>query len=197
MHDKVVQHILMSDMTTTSIFGKIISTLSVPTEIQKKEAFLENLTPSHKQAPFHLFNTEELDILFKNGSFIRASKNCILVHAEEKTPACFVVLKGAVQSRIVQNGKAARLSTIGPGTLFASVACVDQKASFTVTFTTCEAAILFKLPEPALALMKKNHPGLWFRLFDLICCSLIALEKSVDKLDVRLGVEAYNRKPDK
>ena len=82
---------------------------------------------------------------------------------------------------------------IGPVTLFASIACINQDANFTITFTTCEPAILFKLAQEDLDYFQQQQPKLWFKIFELICKSLVELEKSMDKLDIRLNIEKYNR----
>ncbi|KTC81538.1 Crp/Fnr family transcriptional regulator [Legionella brunensis] len=192
MHDKVTDSITNSAMVSLSFFGKVVHTFNQPKLITFEEASL-NKEQLLKLPLFQIFNNDELDNLFKNMELLEASKNCKLIHQGEKKSSCYIVIHGAVQSSIVHDNKLAKLSVIGPGTLFAGVACVDSDSSYTITFSTCEQAILLKISDTALTNFQENKPQLWYKLFNLICASLVALEKSIDKLDIRLHIEAYNR----
>jgi len=192
MHDKITDIISNSDMTTISFFGELMQSLTTPNEMTFTEANLSHNFLRKLQA-FAAFSQEEVDELFKLGIILKAPKHTTLIHAGEMNSICFVVLQGAVQSSIIYNKKIAKLSVIGPETLFSSSTSVYQGLPFTITFTTCENAILFKLSETAIKSLQANMPLLWYKLFDLIFGSLIALEKSIDKLEVRLNIEIYNR----
>lgn len=189
VHDKVTAFISSSDMISVSFFGKIIKSLTKPNKITFTDGGLAQLLD-----PLLLFFTKEERIeLFKHLILLDAPKNCILMHEDEITPCCYIVIRGAVQSSIMQNNKIAKLSIIGPGKLFASIACVNSSPYFTVSFTTCERAILLKISATTLNFLRKHKSPLWYKLFDLICESLVALGKSIDKLDIRLNIETYNR----
>lgn len=192
MHDKVTNFITQTNMVSLSFFGKVVHTFNQPRLISIEEAHLTKEQLAEKPL-FKSFSQHELDDLFTHMELIEASKNCKLIHEGEKHASCYIVIHGAVQSSIVEDNKLAKLSVIGPGTLFAGVACVDSDSSYTITFSTCEQAILLKISDIALAYLKKEKPKLWYKLFNLICGSLVALEKSIDKLDIRLHIEAYNR----
>ncbi|WED42034.1 cyclic nucleotide-binding domain-containing protein [Legionella cardiaca] len=192
MHDKVTSYITNSDMVSLSFFGKVVHTFNQPKTITFAEAHIDKDHLSEKPL-FKFFNKAELDDLFERMELIEASKNCKLIYEGEKRSSCYIVICGAVQSSIVHDNKLAKLSVIGPGTFFAGVACVDNDSSYTITFSTCEQAILLKISDTALTYFQENKPQLWYKLYSLICASLVALEKSIDKLDIRLQIEAYNR----
>lgn len=193
MHDKIIMNISTADMITKSLLGEFIHSLTKPAEMtfEKENIDIDTL---QKSQSFSVFNPEEIKVLLKQAILLKAPKNCTLIHKIEKNDSCYIVIHGAVQSSIMYENKVAKLSVIGPSTLFTSVNYIDKNfSSFTITFTTCEQAVLFKLPESNLLIIQKNNPILWYKLFDLICRSLVALEKSVDKLDIRLNIESYNR----
>lgn len=192
VHDRAADFIAHSDMLSLSLFGRIVHSVTYPKAVSLSE---EQISCDHlrKKQLFHSFTREEMDDLFACMNFLQAPKNCILIHEGDKNASCFIVVRGAVQSSIMQDNKMAKLSVIGPETLFASIACVDAQSAFTITFLTCESALLLKIPEQKLVLLQKSKPQLWYKLYDLICESIVALGRSMSKLDVRLHIERYNR----
>lgn len=192
MHDKVNQFISNAEMIPVSLFGRVLHSLNHPQDIVFAKNSLDKAQLLKKNI-FKRFSESEIKELLAHSSFLSASKNCILIHEKENKPCCYIVLNGAVQSSIMQNNKFAKLSVIGPNLLFASVGCVDRKSTFTISFVTCEAATLLKLSETELAYLQKHKPELWYKIFELICESVVALSQSIDKLDVRLHIELYNR----
>jgi CRP/FNR family cyclic AMP-dependent transcriptional regulator len=192
IHDKVTACITDSNMISQSFFDKVVHTFNQPKAVTFEEILLdkERLWDSNL---FRLFSLEELHELFTHMELLEASKNCKLIYEGEKRASCYIVIRGAVQSSIVHDNKMAKLSVIGPETLFASAACVDTNSAFTVTFSTREQTILLRLSDTALQHLQKNKLKIWYKLYGLICTSLVALEKSIDKLDIRLHIEAYNR----
>ncbi|MCP0914026.1 MULTISPECIES: Crp/Fnr family transcriptional regulator [Legionella] len=193
MHDKVTTLIAHSDMVTLSFFGRVLSSLTQPTHLP---AVIngEDIQELGKSPLFQAFTKEEMqELLLEYTQPLEAPKNCILIHENEKNPSCYIIIHGAVQSSIMYANKIAKLSVIGPGALFASVACLDHKSTFTITFITCESALLLKISQENLEFLRKNKPELWYKIFNLICGSLVALGRSINKLDVRLHIEAYNR----
>lgn len=192
MHDKVNEYIANSDMASLSFFGRVVQSFNLPKQTVFEENGI-NRTLLQQKPLFKLFSQDEIEELLEHMDLLEAPKNCKLIHEGDKKASCYIVILGAVQSSIMRDNKLAKLSVIGPGTLFASVACVDNDSPFTITFITCEQAVLLKLSETALNFFQQNKPQLWCKLFSLICGSLVALEKSIDKLDIRLHIEAYNR----
>lgn len=192
MHNKIINFMDKVDMATTSMFSEIIHSLTLPAEVEFSDVNLE-MNKLIQHPIFQSFTQEEREELFKHTILLKAPKRCTLIHKGEKEASCYIVIYGAVQSCVMHDKKAAKLSVIGPATLFASISCIENDSSFTITFITCEPAILLKIPEADLLYIKDNFPLLWFKIFALICKSLVALEKSVDKLDVRLSIENYNR----
>lgn len=192
IHDKVIKFMSSSDMITHSIISNIIQSMNNPTEITFDQARVD-IKKLQQTQYLSAFSTEELNELLQHGVLLKAAKNCQLIHKNEKNPLCFLVLHGAVQSSIAHENKVAKLSVIGPNILFSNNAFIDKTSEYTVTFTTCETTVLLKLSESCIDSFKKDNPHLWSKIFYLIFRSLIALEKSIDKLDIRLNIETYNR----
>lgn len=191
VHDRVSSFISNSDMGNLSFLGKVIDSFNQPKKINFEATHCKRLLEQ-----FLLFNSltqNEFETICKYSIILDAPKNWKLINEKEKSVSCYLVIYGAVQSCILQNNKRAKLSVIGPGTLLASIGCIENNLSFNFSYITCEHSILFKLSETTLHLIKKDYPKLWYKLFNLICASLAALKKSIDKLDVRLHVENYNR----
>ncbi|KTD21277.1 Crp/Fnr family transcriptional regulator [Legionella londiniensis] len=192
MHDKVNEFILESDMVSLSLFGRVIHSLTHAKEMTFSQSGI-NEEQLLQKVLFQHFSDDEVGELLHHASILQAPKNYILIHEQEKSACCYIVLNGAVQSSIMQDNKLAKLSVIGPNLLFASIGCIDKDSKFTITFITCEKATLLKIPEKQLEYFKQQKPELWYKLFELICESIVALGKSIDKLDVRLHIELYNR----
>lgn len=192
IHDIATSFISDSDMSSLSFFERVVYSFNQPKKIIFEEnhidkALVQNM-PSLKS-----FTKNEANFLCNHFTILDAPKNCTLIGGGEKNACCYVVLYGAIQSCIIKDSKLAKLSVIGPGTLLASIGCIDNTTSFNFTYITCEQTILCKLTESTLQLIKDNQPQIWYKLFNLICSSLTALKKSVDKLDIRLHIENYNR----
>lgn len=177
-------------MVTRSFFGEVIKSFTKVSQIDKKELSQE-INLLKESDLFVNFTPEEKDIILDFCLGEKAAKYCNLT-LEKNT--CYIVLRGAVQSNIIYDNKVAKLSVIGPLLLFCNTTCVDENfITETIHFTTCENAILLKLTKESLEYLKINHPALWYKFYELICKSLIALEKSIEKLDVRFNIESYNR----
>ncbi|WP_133130569.1 Crp/Fnr family transcriptional regulator [Legionella yabuuchiae] len=192
-HDRAVELITQSPMLSLSFIGRALQSVTEPTKLPLPGEDDPKLNSLLLNPLFYNFTNEEKSELLEHSCFIKAPKNCILLHEGEKKSSCFVVLHGAVQSSILQDNKLAKLSVIGPGSLFAGVACIDKESTFTISFITCESSILFKLSEEDLNYFKQEKSIVWYKLFNLISQSLVALGKSINKLDVRLHIEKYNR----
>jgi CRP-like cAMP-binding protein len=191
-HDIVTSFISESEMTSLSFFDRVIHSLNQPAKIVFENSGV-NKNYLYDNPLFKSFTKEEFDELFHHFVMLDASKNCKLISEGEKNASCYLVLYGAIQSCIIQDGKLAKLSVIGPGTLLASIGCIDRSSAFNITYITCEQTILFKLPVAELQLIKESKPELWYKLYELICGSVTALKKSIDKLNIRLHTENYNR----
>jgi hypothetical protein len=70
---------------------------------------------------------------------------------------------------------------------------IGKSNSTQINFTSCEKMIAMHISNENISRIKKENIELWYKLFNQICHSLAALEKSVYKLDVRLNSEIYNR----
>lgn len=192
LHDRVISTITDSEMTSLSLLGKIIFSFTQPKKIDFDDPLINRVTIENLLL-FKSFSPEELDVLINYFTVWNAPKNCKLTVEGEKKPSCFLIIYGAIQSCVIQENKLAKLSVIGPGKLVATIDCIKTNETFNFIYLTCEQTILCKLSETALNDIKNEYPALWYKLFNLICGSLTALKKSVDKLDIRLHIENYNR----
>ncbi len=111
VHQKIISYMTESDMKTRSVFSEVIQTFTYPTEIDFSEVGLDSdhLKKSHF---FKYFSDEEYEQLLGSVTILKAPAKCTLISAYEKNNACFIVLRGAVQSSIKEKniiGKATRV----------------------------------------------------------------------------------------
>jgi CRP/FNR family transcriptional regulator, cyclic AMP receptor protein len=192
LYKKILKQIHQSDMPSRSIFGEVVRTLAKPTAINFEEAEID-LIQLQKSKFFSLFDIDEIAIILDHAKLVKAPKKCILIHEFAQDSPFYILLRGAVQSSIIENNIIAKLSVLGPYELFCSNEVIDSEKSAIINYTTCERAILLEISNSNLTLLQNTHPQLWYKIFDLICLSFIALEKSADKLDIRMHIELYNR----
>lgn len=145
-----------------------------------------------KDMIFNFFTDEEFNDLLKLIELIYAPKNCTLISENEASQGCFFLLRGAVQSSIVQENKLVKLSIISPLQFFCGITFVNCNVSSIVNYTTRVRSELILISEPNILKIQTNHISLWYKLFNLIAESFIDLEYAADKLDVRLNSEFYN-----
>ncbi|KTD24423.1 cyclic nucleotide-binding domain-containing protein [Legionella maceachernii] len=188
LHEKVSEYIADSDMSKLSLYGRVIHSINKPSILlpDKSEKYKEMLITN-----FNYFDKEEWENLFKHCQLLDAPKNCKIISETEKNTTCYIVIRGAIQSSIMKSNRLAKLSVIGPYTLLANL-CLESNP-FAITFITCEKSILLKMNEMHLKSIEVIQPLLWYKLYHLICKSVVALQRSVDKLDSRLQIENYNR----
>ncbi|MBA3661838.1 MAG: cyclic nucleotide-binding domain-containing protein [Gammaproteobacteria bacterium] len=192
LYQKITGIINNTDMTTRSLFGEVIQSLHRPSLISFAECLVSR-EELRQASLFEDFTHEEFETILSTAVFIKTSPQCTLIHENEKDAACYLVLKGAVQSGIIHNNKSAKLSVIGPIQFFCGLSLASDNQNELYNFTTCERAILMQFTQDQLQRLQRHHTVLWYKIFDWICKSLVALERSVDKLDVRLKSELYNR----
>ncbi len=120
-----------------------------------------------------------------------AAKQCTLLQENEKNLSCYIVLRGAVQSSIIQDNKFAKLSVLGATNLFCNK--IDDIPISIINYTTCERAVLLKISDANLTMLQNNNKELWYKMSEQICKSFAALESAAEKLDIRLNSELYNR----
>jgi CRP/FNR family cyclic AMP-dependent transcriptional regulator len=191
LHKKITAFISHSQMAPKSIFGEVLNSLSRPKEtslkvIQMKPEKLKQIDV------LNAMNDEQVAILLKHSTILDAPRNATIMREGEKTPVCYFILRGAMQSSIRQVHKIAKLSVLAPGKLFCCMSIIDGTPSI-FDFTTCEHTILLKLSADQLAQLKEKDVTIWYMIQDEICKSVAALEQAASKLDIRLNSELYNR----
>jgi CRP/FNR family cyclic AMP-dependent transcriptional regulator len=190
-HEKITAFMAEAKMTSSSMFGEVIHSLSRPKEITLGDA---GISMDHMRGLdfFRELSDENFAFILQHGAFYEAGRHCTLIKEGETDLACYLILRGAVQSRIKQSHKIAKLSVLPPQSIFCCVSYIDDNASF-IDFTTCERTIFLKISEEKLAELKKNNMAVWYYLYDAICKSFARLEQAANKLDIRLNSELYNR----
>ena len=191
MHEIIARFMEESQMTSSSLFGEVMHSLSRPKEITLADV---GLTPDQlKKLDFFEGVTEEsFALILRHSTFFEAGRYCTLIKEGEKDLACYLILRGAVQSRIKQSHKIAKLAVLPPQNVFCCISFVDPSASV-VDFTTCERTQYLKISEANLAELKKEKIEVWYHLYDVIASSYVKLEQAANKLDIRLHSELYNR----
>lgn len=192
LHTKITKYMHDSNMITKSLFSDVIRTLTSPsqTSLEKANISLEHL----KNAVFFKnLHEDELDYIIKQSFILNAPKKCILIHEGEKSHSFNIVLRGAVQSSIIENNIIAKLSVLGPLEFFCSTSAINPTANSLFNYTACERAIIFTIPEKNLRLIQNENIKVWYKLYSHLYQSFVALERTADALDVRLNSELYNR----
>lgn len=140
---------------------------------------------------FETFKSEEVDELLQSIELIQASNYCQLIKTGIKNTGYFIILRGAVQLTISSNNKIAKLSVLGPSSIFGGLSFIDNQETI-INYTTCERAELLKITDENLKKLENENPELWYKVFNVICQSLVMLERSANKLIIRLNNELYN-----
>jgi CRP/FNR family cyclic AMP-dependent transcriptional regulator len=184
---------LMSDahMLEKSVFSEVINSFTRPEQTSFDNVGID---PQELRAAdfFGGLSEEEFASLLTYADILRAPHNCAIIKEGEKDSPFYVVVRGAVQSSITQDNMVAKLSVLGPESIFGTRSYVNKLPGL-VTYKTCERAILMKISFKDLELMEKDDITLWYKVFDAICKSFVELERSADKLLMRLNSELYNR----
>ncbi len=188
---KITDMMSSSDITTRSFFTDIMNSFAKPEIITFSDAHI-NQHKLQKADFFKDFTPDECDMIFTHSELVKTPTNCTLIKAHEESPAYYLVIFGAVQVSIINNNKSTKLAVLGPMSIISSTFHIDSQSS-NMMFTTCERAVLLKTSPENIQLLQKNYPLLWYKIFDYLCKSYTYLEKSSDKLDVRLHCELYNR----
>jgi len=192
IHKKITHVMNETDMITRSVFGEVMKSFTKPSVIEFKEAKLE-IENLKKIPPFEIFREDEWDELLRDSTLIKTTDQCNLIIEGDKKPSCYIVLRGAVQSSIIQDNKVAKLSVLGPMLFFANISIIDPSASALINYATRERAILLKISGFENFSRDQKVKELWYKFFDIICKSFVILERSANKLDIRLATELYNR----
>lgn len=189
---KDVHYKITKFMLKTPFFGEITYTTEKPLPVTYNEVGID-INQLHQIDLFNIFTKKEYDELIKRGMLINAVKYTALIQAGSKKKIFYIILRGAVQSSIIKQNKIVKLSVLGPMNLFASISIIDPSLSSIIDFTTCEQSILLSLSSSNIDKIKSINPSLWYKIFYLMCKLLVEIERSADKLDVRLNSEFYNR----
>lgn len=192
MHQKITAYMANSDMKTRSLFSDVMHALASPKKLAGEE--LGHARQEFLHADFMpMLAPQEKDELLQRSTFLAVTKHHTLINTGDTAPPCYIVIRGAVQSRVIHDKRLAKLSVIGPKILFASISFIETNKAAITTYTACENAIVLVIPNEALEELRKTNIKLWYKLFQMVCRSLVALERSVEKLDIRLHTEIYNR----
>ncbi len=188
---KIRLFMLESDMATRSLFSEVINSLSTPLPISFEKSGVD-INKLQLSQVFQYINAEENNELLKFSNLIHTIPNCTLLKENAKNITYFILLAGAVTVNIVKDNKIAKIAVLGPISFFGSSSYIDELPS-NLSYTTCERAMLLTFSETNFALLKEKNIQLWYKIFDSICKSFIHLEKLIDKLNIRLHSESYNR----
>lgn len=190
-HNRIISIMANSDIAPKSIFGDIIQSFSKPhiTTFQESQ-----ITPDflNRLQYFENLNLDEVNEFLRYTTLIQATNKCTLIKQGEKDSVFFLVIKGAVQSNITQDNKAAKIAVLGPASIFGNITYIDHETSI-LSYISCERVILLKIESSELNLLQKNNIFLWYKIYDIICKSFVSLERSIEKLYIRLNIELYNR----
>lgn len=191
-HKKIIDVMTRTDIAPLSLFNKVIQTFNKPSISNLYDLGI-TAAEIRKFSFFNIFNDEEYEELLNNIIVIKAGERSTLIQQGEISTSFFIILRGAVQSSIVQDNKYAKLSVLGPNNLFASITFIDDTIPSIIHYSSYEQAILFKISQDSLNKIQKNNISLWYKIYHLVSQSFVELERAADKLDIRLNSEFYNR----
>ena len=160
-----------------------------PTSFQAARLHRNDLLRSHF---FKNYTENELDFLLKQSELMNFAKDFTIIQQGEEHSSYYLVVRGAVQLSIMSQNKKAKLTVLSPITIFGSLSFIINNPAM-INFITCERALLLKISEKNLHEIEKSNKELWFKLYNSICESFVAIERAADKLMIRLNSELYNR----
>lgn len=172
-------------------FGNIIKKISKFNKINFEDLDF-NIKEIKNDMVFKFFTEDEFNHLLNFVELVQAPKNCSLINEGESNKCFFFLLRGAVQSSIIQDNKLAKLSIISPLHFFCGISFVNCSVSSIANYSTRVRSELLIISEKNILTIQSNYISLWHKLFNLIAQSFIDLEYAANKLDVRLNSEFYN-----
>lgn len=184
---KVLQDIAEAEMVRRPILSEMIQSLTKASILTAEEKASEE--DDLREVCFPLSVNEILHY----GDLIKASSRCTLIQEGDDEAPCYLVLKGAVQSSLITQNKVAKISILGPSSLFCPLSLADSGAHSYVHYATCERAVLLRLDQGRFAEMQKDNLTLWYKTFDQIVTSFVFLGYYLEKLGIRIRSELYNR----
>jgi len=190
IHAKITELMSHSAMATRSIFSEVIHSLTLPKVIDFADIDMD-ISELKKRDFFNLLTQEELTVLLNESTLIETAPHNTLIKTGDSDSPVFVLLCGAVQSRVIKDNKIAKVSVLSPINLISSFFPMGVAAVF--DYSTCEQAVLLKINRAHLLHLKENNIHLWYKIVDLICREFLFLEIAANKLFIRLQSELYNR----
>ena len=192
IHKKIIHFINSTEMASRSIFAEVLKTFTRPSSLNWSESKL-NPDQLLNVGPFKKLGADVFHDLLNHATLLKAPNNCMLLKEDDFDESCFILLRGAVQTTIIAHNKSVKLSVMGPLTFFSTNTLIDSSMPSFFNYSTRERALLLKISSEKLARLQKDHVELWYRIFELLCKSLVRLERAAEKLDIRLKSELYNR----
>lgn len=192
MHNKISTILTESDFVPSEItFTEIMHSLTGPREISFESAHFDSEQLKTIDF-FKKFSYEERELLLQQIKIIKTPAHVHLISMDEINVPFYFILFGAVQANIVVKNKIAKLTILGPNSFFSLTTSICQQPSF-VVYQSRENAILLEIPLAAFNALKKDHPTIEYKFYDIFCQFIIILERAANRLFLRLNSELYNR----
>lgn len=189
-HKAIDQIMKKSDISPGLSFVQYIHSLAFPHRTSLKKIGLTHEVLKNSDF-FRSFSAAEYDVFMQHAKVLKASKQCVLIHEGDKNSAYYIVLYGALQINITQGKKIAKLGVFGPVSLLGATDYIDHQPAL-FSFITCEKSVVLKIDNKSLDKIKNENVLLWYKIYDAICHSIIALENFSYKFYLRLNGEHYN-----
>lgn len=179
------------NITPQTMLGQFIKTFNKPKNIAFSDTGF-TLNDLMKMDFFSIFSDVEFNLLFEKAEIIYAPNQCTFITEGDKESGCYIILRGAVQTSIVEDNKFAKLCVLGPMSLFCSITYLLPDTPATFNYASCEHAILLKFTYETMQEIRKEYPELWYKLFSYIAQTFVIFFKSAQRLEIRLNSEIYN-----
>ncbi len=190
-YEKITKILQRTEMSTRSFFSEAIKSLNIFTLLKKEEA--KEYRTQLLRMDFFTYSSTETKELLNYCEFIETPTECTLIQEDVLDFSVYIILFGAVETRIIYDNKVVKLAVLGPLEIFSSVSILNPTIPSIMNYMTCERAVLLKISGERLKALQKADKAIWYKLFNLIFQSFVNLERAAEKLDIRLNSELYNR----
>lgn len=143
-----------------------------------------------KSTLFSQFTNEEYSALLDHCQFIHVPKRC-LISNHQTANEHYIIFRGAIQAAQLYETQAAKLAVMAPYAQFGKF--FSDKSDY-IAYFSCEEAILMRFSADNLVHLQSMNAQLWYKIYDSICHSIIALEKFAYKFYIRLSGEFHDTK---
>ncbi len=119
------------------------------------------------------FSQRELETLIDYFELCEATRKTLIIKKGSVASSCYIPIRGCVRIILDAKDVISMLNVQGPGGLFGEAAFIFNHPHL-FSCVAYEDCVLFELKEKAWERLRKDNVYLWYKLFDVICKSLLS-----------------------